>query len=712
MSQNQISEADIPEIDPQLLTDIDIPSLLGSLYDIQFSPIHSPNKTPTPNPVLVSSSNTYSKPKMTESSDERIAKILSQSLSKNLHARAPKIEDFSGEEYDDIMSWLEQFNFAAEAQNWDDSDKIKKIGQYLKGEAFEWYRMNVRDNPDRSAVDKFDKISKMLIADYNPVDAEEFYRVKLDEIKQKHMAVGHYLLKVRTLCHRVDKNMKEEMIMRHMFRGMDPKLAQKVYACRPADSKELMKRAKEIETSKSLFPDDEEQKIDSAVNKIVESFKELKLRDRSESIGRRANSLDRDDYRTRVKFVPNRRNFMTRSYENLRKPNERQSRMNGRMQKQFDIPYMNYEEKPREQRNVFATRRYDRNERFRNDRRNYDEEKPREQRNVFAARRYERNERFRNDKRNYGNRNNDPGMEGNDTRNERTVKCYNCGKNGHYARNCFLGKGSQDARGGNSTRMANLALLSSNRRTPIQQKSRIFRKKIDTEEKMKKQKEENRKDLSNQLNEMTKRGVMKRRKVSKKSNGEYFPSIDVIVNHFPLLAFCDTGSESCLISLGAASEIGLKMKKYIGPDIVSAKSKAMGIVGEITVEMRVPWHNECYNFLVTLIVVRHLAIPLILGKDFMEASGFWVSYKSLDIGFMGTPSKGKSNQCCTQHPPPGFKHRPLKQRNERMSSMIVVRKEKDIKKRANPLLVKLDDLINKKNSDAPRNLPHSKSVVR
>jgi len=111
--------------------------------------------------------------------------------------------------------------------------------------------MNVRDGPLK--VSSWVVVLKALKEYFLPCDSQNHLRDQLEQLKQGD-DMSRYLVQVRSLCSKIEKEMKDEEIMRHLYRGMDPNIAREVYKKSPKTSAELEKIAKNVEASNRLFP--------------------------------------------------------------------------------------------------------------------------------------------------------------------------------------------------------------------------------------------------------------------------------------------------------------------------------------------------------------------------------------------------------------------------------------------------------------------------
>ncbi|CAG8747670.1 8989_t:CDS:1, partial [Cetraspora pellucida] len=86
---------------------------------------------------------------MTKSFEDAAKDIVKGKGSGSKETNYVKVRSFSGSDDEDPIEWFDDFERAAEANNWTDERKLKIASGYLKGLAAEWYKDN------RSVIEKW-----------------------------------------------------------------------------------------------------------------------------------------------------------------------------------------------------------------------------------------------------------------------------------------------------------------------------------------------------------------------------------------------------------------------------------------------------------------------------------------------------------------------------------------------------------------------------
>ena len=187
------------------------------------------------------------------------------------YVKPPVFRGFEGEDPDE---WVEQFELAARANDWDEAAMIAHVSRYLEGTARQWWRVVkapshwedvVQRGPDGDFIVPGWKST--FVKYFRPED----FRMKLEERLRKRVqapgeAVINYYVDVLHLCNKLDRQMPESQKVRHLWRGVTPSLIralalEKIVTCeeflfkaRAHSRAERWAREREIELAAGQLP--------------------------------------------------------------------------------------------------------------------------------------------------------------------------------------------------------------------------------------------------------------------------------------------------------------------------------------------------------------------------------------------------------------------------------------------------------------------------
>ena len=157
-----------------------------------------------------------------------------------------KIETFDGSKQKDVVKWLEEYEYFANAYGWPDEAKVIKLPLYLSSYARDWYTVYVSiADEDGLGLDELKDRMKdfFLLSSY-----DDYLRDELAKRKQgPDETVANYILAKRALCFRLDASMESKEIVRYVYDGIKPEIARMLFAQCPADFDALSEMAKNIE---------------------------------------------------------------------------------------------------------------------------------------------------------------------------------------------------------------------------------------------------------------------------------------------------------------------------------------------------------------------------------------------------------------------------------------------------------------------------------
>ena len=141
---------------------------------------------------------------------------LSSSVNQILH-----IPNFSGDGEEDLLDWLDHFESAAFALEWDESTKLKALPAYLTGTASKWYRCRIKSLTDDEIPKTFEDLKRKMVSDLAPSGYRKSLIKELNAKKQRpDQSAIAYAYEVRDLCRRINPDMQEELVNSFIDRGL------------------------------------------------------------------------------------------------------------------------------------------------------------------------------------------------------------------------------------------------------------------------------------------------------------------------------------------------------------------------------------------------------------------------------------------------------------------------------------------------------------
>jgi len=232
-----------------------------------------------------------------------VGEIFTKALARTFDgAKSVKVDYFHGYASESILRWVDDFEYAAMANGWHSDRKKAKYPSFLQDTAREWYNLNVRDGPlkESSYEDQIKELKKYFSGGK---EDEDVLRDELDSTKQGKSDVSRHILRVRSLCHKIDPKMKDSEVIRFIVKGMDSTISREIYLrSEPATVDELEERARKIEISLNKFPGS--QKDEKLLEKIASDIEKLNFgnydRQRNQFENRRKGN-ERNEF---VRYVP------------------------------------------------------------------------------------------------------------------------------------------------------------------------------------------------------------------------------------------------------------------------------------------------------------------------------------------------------------------------------------------------------------------------
>jgi hypothetical protein len=172
-----------------------------------------------------------------------VSDVVRVSLTTNSSLR---LEPFSGRDSRELVKWLREFEYHADANNWDDAVKLRKFPTYLRDYGLLWYDQNVKRNA--AAPTTWDALKNMITNDLLSTDHRSYLHSEIRCRKQApNESVYNYILAKRDLCLELDGSMSDRDMIEHLFQGMKPEIAKMLRAHAPKNLNQFIDLAKQIE---------------------------------------------------------------------------------------------------------------------------------------------------------------------------------------------------------------------------------------------------------------------------------------------------------------------------------------------------------------------------------------------------------------------------------------------------------------------------------
>lgn len=130
---------------------------------------------------------------------------------------------FSGRPEEDVESFLGRFDRAAEANRWTATTKAVQLPCYLRANAADWYERQVREFATYS-----DLVTALRVTFKDIAGPERSYAALLNREQDIGESPLSYLQEVLRLCHRAAPDMSEAEKVRHVLRGLQSDVYERV----------------------------------------------------------------------------------------------------------------------------------------------------------------------------------------------------------------------------------------------------------------------------------------------------------------------------------------------------------------------------------------------------------------------------------------------------------------------------------------------------
>jgi hypothetical protein len=156
------------------------------------------------------------------------------------------LKPFTGYDSRELEKWLREFEYHAEANNWDDAIKMRKFPIYLRDYGLLWYDQNVKRSP--SPPTSWRELKQLILNDLLSTDHKSYLYNEIIHCKQaSNESVYNYILTKRDLCLELDDRMKDSDLIEYLFQGLKPEIAKLLRSHAPRNLDSFIKYAKQIE---------------------------------------------------------------------------------------------------------------------------------------------------------------------------------------------------------------------------------------------------------------------------------------------------------------------------------------------------------------------------------------------------------------------------------------------------------------------------------
>ena len=153
----------------------------------------------------------------------------------------------------DVVRWIEDFETRTRAHRWDDITRFRKLPLFMGGVANDWYNIYITHGGD-SAPTTWEAVKRLMIDHFKPSDYSAYLRDELNKrVQYQNESVTDYIITKRSLCLRFNSEMNEDEVVDRIIKGLDPDIAQHVFAHEPENFQSLLDLGKRLEQGRNLY---------------------------------------------------------------------------------------------------------------------------------------------------------------------------------------------------------------------------------------------------------------------------------------------------------------------------------------------------------------------------------------------------------------------------------------------------------------------------
>jgi hypothetical protein len=148
-------------------------------------------------------------------------------------------QDFNGSPDDDVTRYIEKFDRIAEANGWNEQDKLQVLPCYLGGAAADRYNLFDKTPPD--GVSRWQHTTDKLKQAFKKPGEIDLFDVQLrNRLQGAGEPVQSYYFAVLNLCQKVNPQMTLREKVKHLLTGLKPDLVMRVGTMEAETPEKLM----------------------------------------------------------------------------------------------------------------------------------------------------------------------------------------------------------------------------------------------------------------------------------------------------------------------------------------------------------------------------------------------------------------------------------------------------------------------------------------
>lgn len=184
---------------------------------------------------------------------------------------------FSGEEGEDAILYIAQFNKIAIANGWDERTKTELFPCFLSGTAARWlHSLPSFEVTTAVFAGEWKDLLKEFLAAFSGGMAAEMKARRLSERRQgAQESSDSYFFDVRAMCREVNAEMSEAEVMRNVMKGLRPQLARFVLPMEPKTIDEMRRCIKLQEAAAMYDPGFAEVETPSAIERLAKEVERI-----------------------------------------------------------------------------------------------------------------------------------------------------------------------------------------------------------------------------------------------------------------------------------------------------------------------------------------------------------------------------------------------------------------------------------------------------